>query len=194
MDFRIDCPCGQHVIVTEASAGATLKCDCGRTISVPSSPALRVAAGLTPYDPSPEQVIHGLLAAGKLPGNNVCIHCGFETDQVLEVETECETSYRTSTATPLLVRIVVSLITLPLGHIFIFRSGDGTVQRHGRDTKFVVPIPACEHCHRQLRRRKLLKKCMQQIPEYSRLLGKFPQARVTLRKPRPIRTARPPGE
>jgi hypothetical protein len=187
MDFRIDCPCGQHVTITEASAGATLKCDCGRPIAVPSLPALRVAAGLSPYDPSPEQVIHGLLAAGKLPGTNVCVHCGFETDQILEVDTECETQYRTDTGMPVWFTLIAGLVFLPF--LYLFRSHEGDVQWHGRDTRFVLPIPVCQYCQHLLRRHKLLKKCMRQIPEYGRLLDKFPWARVKLRKARAIRPA-----
>ncbi|HEV8000585.1 MAG TPA: hypothetical protein VGP63_11950 [Planctomycetaceae bacterium] len=185
MDVRIECPCGEHVIVTEASAGATLTCDCGRPISVPSLPALRVAAGLPPYDYSPEQVIEQLLAKGRLPGTNVCIHCGFETEQVLEVETECETQYRSNSGMPfwfVLVTALMAPITL------LFRWGEGEVQWHGRDTRFLLPIPACEHCQRLLRRRKLLKEGMQRIAEYRRLLEKFPQARLKLRA-RPVRSA-----
>jgi hypothetical protein len=187
MEFRIDCPCGEHVVVTEASAGATLRCDCGRPISVPSTPALRVAAGLPRYDYSPEQVIESLLAAGRLPGTKVCIHCGFETDQVLEVYTECETQYRTSTGTPAWLR-VVTLVLLPFGvffHLFhLLFSSEREVQWHGRDTKFLLPIAACEHCQRLLRRPTLLRKCMHKIPEYGRLLEKFPRARVKLQRAR----------
>jgi hypothetical protein len=184
MEVRIDCPCGEHVIVTDASAGATLTCSCGRPISVPSTPALRVAAGLSPYDYSPEQVLEYLLSAGRLPGTNVCIHCGFETDQVLDVYTECETQIRTNAGTPLWFMLVTGFF-LPITFLLhLFRSEAGDVQWFGRDTKFLLPIPVCEHCQGLLRRRKLLKKCMQQIPEYRRLLEKFPQARVKLRKPR----------
>ncbi len=174
MEFRIDCPCGEHVVVTEASAGATLKCVCGRPISVPSTPALRVAAGLPPYDYGPEQVIEHLLAAGRLPGTKVCIHCGFETDQVLGVDTECETQYRATTEMPLWFRVVTTVLLLPLGIFQLLFSGGGEVQWHGRDTKFLLPIPACEHCQRLLRRPKLLKACMQQIPEYRRLPREVP--------------------
>jgi hypothetical protein len=179
MEIRIDCPCGERVTVTEASAGATLKCDCGRPISVPSTPALRVAAGLPPYDYSPEQVLGQMLSAGRLPGTNVCTHCGFETDQVLEVYTECETLYRTNTGMPVWFTLITTLIHFPFG--LLFRGTDGEVQCFGRDTKFLLPIPACEQCQGLLRRRKLLKQCMEQIPEYRRLFEKFPAARLKLR-------------
>jgi hypothetical protein len=182
MDFQIDCQCGSHIVVSEGSAGATLKCSCGRPLSVPSLPALRVAAGLSPYPYSPEQVIEHLLATDRLPGTNVCIHCGFETDQVLDVYTECETQFRISSGMPAWFT-GVSILLFPLSHLLLtrfFHSG-GKVQWFGRDTKFILPIPACEHCQRLLRRRKLLKQCMGQIPEYRSLLEKFPEARLKLR-------------
>jgi hypothetical protein len=183
MDFRLDCPCGEHVTVTEASAGATLKCGCGRPISVPSLPTLRVAAGLPPEVLGPEQVIARLLATGKLPGK-VCLGCGFETDQVLDVLTECETIYRTNTGTPLWFWLVTSVIFLPFVHFIyvLFRMDGEEAQSHGRETIFVLPIPVCEHCRGNLRRRKRLKNAMRQIPEYRRLLEKFPWARVKLRR------------
>jgi hypothetical protein len=183
MDFRIDCQCGSHIIVSEGSAGATLTCSCGRPLSVPSLSVLRVAAGLPPFDYSPEQVIEYLLASARLPGTNVCIHCGFETDQVLDVYTECETQYRIKSGVPVWFG-VVSTLMFPLSHFVLSRFfwGEREVQWLGRDTKFLLPIPACEHCQRLLRRRKLLKQCMGQIPEYGRLLEKFPDARLKLRR------------
>ncbi len=179
MDFRLDCPCGEFVTVTEGSAGATLKCACGRPISVPSLRTLRVAAGLSPEVLSPEQVIARLLAAGKLPGE-VCLGCGFETDQVLEVRTECETVYKTNTGTPLWFWVITSLVFLPFVHILhlLFRMDDGEAQWHGRDTIFVLPIPVCEYCRSNFRRRRRLKAAMRQIPEYRDLLDKYPWARV----------------
>ena len=179
MDFRIDCQCGAHITVTEGSAGATLTCACGRRLSVPSLPALRVAAGLTPEVLGPEQIVARLLAAGKLPGTKDCIGCGFETDQIVDVLTECETQYRTSSEMPLWLCVILSVISLPFALLF---SRGGETQWHGRDTSFVLPVPVCEQCQRRLRRRKLLKQCMRRIPVYGPLLDKFPWARVTLRK------------
>ena len=179
MDFRIDCPCGGHLTVTEGSAGATLTCGCGRPVSVPSLPALRIAAGLPAEVLGPEQIVGRLLAAGKLPGTKDCIGCGFDTDQVFDVVTVCETQYRTSSEMPLWLTAILSVISLPLALLF---SREGETQWHGRDTNFLLPVPVCEHCQRRLRRRKTLKQCMRRIPEYGPLLDKFPWARVTLRK------------
>lgn len=189
MDFRIDCPCGGHIVVTEGSAGATLACPCGRKLTVPSLLALRVAAGLPAEVVGPEQIVGRLLAAGKLPGTKDCIGCGFETDQIFEVLTECETQYRTSSELPVWLKMIllaVAVFHLPLIHLF--RSGEGEVQWHGRDTIFQLPVPLCEHCQRRLRRRKTLKRAMRRIPEYGPLLDKYPWARVKLGKKR-----RPPS-
>jgi hypothetical protein len=183
MDFRIDCQCGAHITVTEGSAGATLTCACGRRLSVPSLPALRVAAGLTPEVLGPEQIVARLLAAGKLPGTKDCISCGFETDQVFDVFTECETQYRTSTGTPFWLRVITIVLLFPVIRILYW--GGGETEWHGRDTSFTLPVPVCEHCNRRLRRRKRLKQAMRRIPEYGPLLDKYPWAQVTLRKRSP---------
>jgi hypothetical protein len=41
MKVRLACECGQEVVVTEGSAGASLPCECGRSIKVPSLGELR---------------------------------------------------------------------------------------------------------------------------------------------------------
>jgi hypothetical protein len=151
MDFRIDCPCGGHMTVTEGSAGATLTCACGRPVSVPSLPALRVAAGRTAEVLGPEQIVGRLLAAGKLPGTKDCIGCGFDTDQILDVFTECETQYRTSSEMPLWLCVILSVISLPFALLF---SRGGETEWHGRDTSFLLPVPVCEQCQRPLHRRQ----------------------------------------
>jgi hypothetical protein len=181
MDFRIDCPCGEHLTVSEGSAGATLECSCGRPISVPSLQALRASVGLPRVDLGPEQVIAHLLAAGKLPGTKACIHCGLETNQILLVRTECELQYLSESRTPVWLSALIFFVFLPVAHVFFSqRGGDG--QLHGRDTVLLLPIPACERCERALGSRKRLQKGMRQIPEYRRLLEKFPWARVELQK------------
>jgi hypothetical protein len=44
MHVRFQCECGKEVSVTEAAAGASLPCDCGRTIKVPALSKLRQLA------------------------------------------------------------------------------------------------------------------------------------------------------
>jgi hypothetical protein len=54
MHIPLVCQCGKQVLVTEGSAGASLPCDCGRTIQVPSLGELRrrVAGDELPCLPS----------------------------------------------------------------------------------------------------------------------------------------------
>src|SRR5262245_24384825 len=54
MHVPLSCQCGKRVLVTEGSAGATLPCECGRSIQVPPLGELRrrVADDDLPYVPS----------------------------------------------------------------------------------------------------------------------------------------------
>src|SRR5262245_58695849 len=92
-EYRTDCSCGKRFTVTEGDAGGTLRCSCGHIVRVPSLHELRAQIGLTPYDLSPELVIENLLAAGRLPPTKSCTCCGRETDEILQVVTECERSW-----------------------------------------------------------------------------------------------------
>src|SRR5438105_463326 len=53
MDYPLVCECGNHVAVTEASAGTSVSCSCGRALRVPSFRHLRSWDGTTPLLPVP---------------------------------------------------------------------------------------------------------------------------------------------
>ena len=95
MDVHIDCQCGEYLLVSEGSAGATITCPCGRPLKVPSLKEFRLRAGLPAYEPSPEMIIQHQLLAGGLPPDRNCVHCGADTDQVVQVAVECEKAFRT---------------------------------------------------------------------------------------------------
>jgi|SRR5580700_1056432 hypothetical protein len=181
MEFRIDCPCGSRHSVNEGSAGATLACNCGRAITVPSLSALRVQAGLPPYDPGPVLVIQHMLAAGKLPGTKMCTVCGHETEHVLNVLTECEKSYRSDAGKPLWIIEFLFLLIAPLLYVFVRRREE--VQEYGRETSFVLPLPVCNDCRPTIGNSKVLRQSMEKIPEYSRLFQKFPKSQLVLQTP-----------
>src|SRR5213593_2963195 len=90
MDYQLPCTCGEYLTVTEGSAGAQVKCVCGRTVTVPSLGGLRELAGQPAFQPAPEIVIEQLLLAGELPPSRNCVHCGLETANVVTVQVECE--------------------------------------------------------------------------------------------------------
>jgi hypothetical protein len=171
-EFRIDCSCGQRVTVTEGDAGGTLPCPCGRTVRVPSLHELRTQAGLTPYDLSPELVIENLLAAGKLPPTKTCVCCSKETDEILRVVTECERSWVRWTGGVTWAHLL-AMILLP---IWLWER----TERHefGKDKIYSLPIPICLGCRPILRDTRSIKQALRKIPDYARLLDKFPKAKV----------------
>src|SRR5262245_19062087 len=113
MDFRINCPCGSHVMVTEGAADGTRQCSCGRTLAVPSLKELRLQAGLPAYNISPELMIEHLLAAGELPGSQACARCGAHTDDLILVLTRCEQSWTRRTGGFSWLTLIVSAFFLP---------------------------------------------------------------------------------
>jgi hypothetical protein len=82
MDYQLPCTCGEYLTVTEGSAGAQVKCVCGRIMTVPSLGGLRELAGEPAHQPAPEIVVEQMLLAGALPPNRNCVHCGLATANV----------------------------------------------------------------------------------------------------------------
>lgn len=52
---RLRCQCGLHIVVTYGDAGASLPCECGRTIEVPSLDKLRKRAWVIGLPPDGEE-------------------------------------------------------------------------------------------------------------------------------------------
>jgi hypothetical protein len=177
MNFDLDCECGQSVTVSEAAAEGTALCICGRSIAVPPLKEMRLQAGLPAYNLSPEMVIEHLLPAGRLPGSTSCARCGEETKDAIHVLTECERSWTTKSGEFSWSTLIVTSLFLPVS-IFHWRRVEK--KRYGRDKVYSLPLPICEDCKPAVRGRKRIKQYLQRIPEYCRLLDKFPDARVTL--------------
>jgi hypothetical protein len=175
MEFTIPCECGTHTKVSEGSTGATLTCTCGRAISVPSLSTLRTTqAGLAPVDLGPELVIQQMLTLKLLPGTKACVGCGNATDRIVEVFTACERKYRTDTGNRWWLTVLLFLVFSPIANVIFFTRRE--THEFGREISFVLPLPVCDNCQQTLSDRKQLKKCMEQVPEYGRLLQKFPDA------------------
>jgi hypothetical protein len=153
-------------------------CKCGRAVGVPSLSALRVQAGLPPYDPGPILMIQHMLAAGALPGTKTCTVCGNETEQIAKVLAQCEKSYRSDAGRRGWITEFFCLLIAPLLYMLVRRREE--IQEFGRDTSFVVPLPVCSDCVPKIRNVKTLKRQMEKIPEYGRLFQKFPESQLAL--------------
>jgi hypothetical protein len=177
MNFNIHCPCGKDVSVTEGAAGASFPCSCGRKISVPSLAQLRVQAGLPAVNLGPELTVQHLLAAGMLPGTRNCGVCGLDTDERIQVLSECETVWSRDNSS--MLQFAAIFLFSPLFAMFA-RRHEGAEETHGRETSFTLPLPACTDCQKSLKHRKTLQAAFMRIPEYERLLRKFPETRLTI--------------
>lgn len=174
--FRVNCPCGDHVLVSEGAAGATFTCSCGKLIQIPSSIQLRAVAGLAPIAP-PEEVVEMLLMSGTVPGDGRCSLCAGETRDIIKVLTVCErvqTKRSGGFSWPL---FVFSLVFLPV-KLFLWEPPEE--QYFGRDKIFPLPLFVCEKCRPAVCGRAVLVRCFRRVPEYRNLLEKFPNASLEI--------------
>jgi hypothetical protein len=172
MEFRLDCACGIPLKVSEAAAGGSVQCLCGRTVPVPQLTELRVRAGLPPYHISPEVLIEHQLASGELPPNRICVNCGGHTEGQAVIVTQCERAHvKARGDTPWIVFLISPLLYC-LDRMW--RSREVVVQ--GKDKIYRLPLPVCEACRPQLRRRRAVREWMRRIAVYDQLLDKFPDA------------------
>jgi hypothetical protein len=177
MEFSLNCPCGNWVTVTEAAADGTVQCPCGRTMSVPPLKEMRLRAGLPAYNISPERMIEHLLASGELPGTRTCAQCGLDTEEMIQVMTECERGWTHRTGGTPWLALILTRLFWPIT-VWIRESVEE--REYGQDKMYPLPLPVCEKCQSNLRGPAAIKQCLHKIPEYSRLLNKYPDARVTI--------------
>jgi hypothetical protein len=174
MDYRLSCACGQQVTVNESAAGTTVTCPCGRAIDVPSWRELSIRSGRRAPALSPELVIETLLAAGKVPFEPICARCGAETDRQVQVMAECE---RVQVKGGGLSWLTLTLSALFLPVLIFYRKSQVA---HGRDKVYWLPLPVCQPCQGQLPDEASLRRALQKVEVYARLLKKFPKARIRL--------------
>jgi len=184
VDFRLRCDCGNEVVVTEGSAGADVRCDCGRLISVPGLKELRQQAGLPAYDPSPELVIEQMLASGEPPAEKTCVHCGVTTDRLEQIVIECERSWKrradgSGWLTGCLL-LPLSTFLFVVWMIWRLTKRPEEVELLGRDKIYTLPLSLCPLCAPQLKNASSIKEHLRKVPIYRRLLDKFPDARVSI--------------
>ncbi len=184
MSYKVHCECGKPHEVTGADAGASLRCDCGRTIEVPPLHQLRTAAGEEVLSPAVR--IETLLLEGKLPGTRECVSCFRDTGGLVRIAVECErgtmkddNSSRDGVAAGCLFGLLVGGLPGLYGANRMMQGGPGiTTKQVGQDVEFTVPLPVCEVCQHELND-AALRVALRHIPEYAALLDQYPDARVT---------------
>ena len=182
MEYRIDCPCGHYQMVRETAAGATLACACGKTLQVPKLSELRKIAGLTNDGMSPEATIQFLLIGNKLPVGNQCAHCGAETNSIVIVETDCSPPVpRASELIRLANNVLYVLAIFISPWVLLFPREQG---REETATLILLPLPVrvCPACQPALDDPAKVKRCLLKDPDYRRLLEKYPNANIAIKK------------
>lgn len=187
MEYRIDCSCGESLVVAETAAGTTTRCRCGQPIAIPSLRELRRLAGIPAPDLSPTLEVEALLQANKLPEEDHCLMCGTATLAVVRCTTECERALvehdRPSRWLYLLGWLTFGFFGV-LG-VAIARSRPGPSQEWGKDRIYHLPLRICEACQQRLTTPAEIKQAMCRVPLYQRLLRKYPNAIVALEGPAP---------
>ncbi len=67
MSYSTACECGATHAVAATQAGTTLRCACGRSVTVPALSVLRQAAGQTPMPLNTVERIRAMIRDGELP-------------------------------------------------------------------------------------------------------------------------------
>jgi hypothetical protein len=171
MEHRVPCDCGGYVTVDERAAGTTVECTCGRTVRVPSLRKLAALSGDPTRGLSPELEIETLFSAGKMPFESICVRCGQDTNETVQAKVECERAWIIGGFD--WGTLIVTLF-LPLT-IFRWRAR----RRLGQDKIYWLPLPVCDECRDHLEKAAELRRCLQEVDVYKRLLEKFPRASVS---------------
>jgi hypothetical protein len=171
--------------VSEGVAGATVLCECGQPLIVPSLRELRRQAGVENVPPTPEMVVETLIAAGRLPEGDECVECGTATTATLCCVAECERAYLKHSAPPAPIRgllgVVIGAIPLVGPIILLILEGmSGGPREWGKDRIFPLPLRICEGCQQGLTSEAKIKAALVRIPVYKDLLDKYPGATVRL--------------
>jgi hypothetical protein len=178
MDFRIQCPCGLMITVSEAAAGSETRCACGNTVRIPEWTELRVRAGLPPYNISPELLIENMLVKRELPFDDQCIKCEETTDNIVHVLTKCERIWVKDNSGGTWAKAFAILFMGFWGLILASRSREE--KAYGKDKIYSLPLRVCPACLQTLRTPWDVKLCLRAVPTYELLLDKFPDAEVSI--------------
>jgi len=187
MEYRIDCPCGEHQIVRESAAGAVLTCACGNALHVPKLSQLRAIAGQPSDNVRPEVLIEWMLRAAQLPTCTTCAFCGGETAAIVIVHTDCSPRFHrvfefldfAKRVFEFVAKIVVRMVIALLSGL-IFWSWESNNEERAPLKIYLLPIRVCPACTSALRDPAIIKRCMRKEPEYRRLLDKHPHAKIVL--------------
>ena len=178
MTYPLRCACGKVYRVGAAQAGSHYTCPCGRRLVVPSLSRLKMAAGEEVL--SPDVRVEQMLQLGMLPHETHCLLCGRATTGVTHVWAVCERAFVKKDASRVWWVIALSWIFLGwLGLLLLLVRGRDD-REHGSDVQLRLPLRVCPECGPDLVGPGALREAVLAVPEYADLLGKYPDAALSL--------------
>jgi hypothetical protein len=179
MDHFLPCPCGAGVRVSEAAAGTTAHCVCGRPVQVPSFRELRQLSGQPAPAPPPERVVEAMLLAGQLPQEYVCVLCGTWTDHTVSYRTTCERAVVIA-GTRTWWEIIPAVAAFGWIGAMLLKADRRPDREVGSDKIYTLPLRVCPDCAAQLTTENAVRNALARVPVYRRLLQKYPDADIEL--------------
>ena len=140
MEYFVECSCGKRVPVTAAMAGASVQCQCTRTVSVPRLSELREAVGQGSFEAGIVDTIRRMISEGKLPPTRECALTGRLTDDVAEIQVECERVWKRGPGRGRWSFAIFSLLFLPFGLLWAWWLTDEKREELGAKRK------SASHC------------------------------------------------
>src|SRR5262245_45140203 len=175
MNFRVDCPCGRKVTVSERSAGARVACACGQEVRVPALHELRKSVGLPPYPISPELELEHMLVRGEAAAQGPCARCGQDTEAVEQLLVRYGERSVAGGGDDTYRRLVAFFLLGLLGLLLFWRKRERQFTN-----EYHLPLHLCPACRPRVRGDRAVRECLRRVDVYDRLLEKHPYAEVRL--------------
>jgi hypothetical protein len=177
MEYHVSCQCGKRIPVKTEEAGTTIRCDCGRSVQVPSLSKLRTTSGLDAYESGAIDTIKRMLAEGALPWGETCAESGRPTKDLIQLVVQCERlhvpqdRYKLALLAVLIFGWVAALLAF----------GGKDREARGRDTSIRIPLRLDREYQDRLARwasQRRLRRLLRTVPVYARLLDEYPRATI----------------
>lgn len=153
MEYDMSCACGRAQRVSIGLAGATLECDCGRLLRVPSSIVMREQLGLPGLVTEPEFVIRGMFTDRQLPART-CVFCGTEGAANYRVQIECEATWSPSTGSDSAVAgMAFGVLGTIVGELLLYVTASSDVC--GREVVVPAVLVGCQRCAQRVAPRRV---------------------------------------
>jgi hypothetical protein len=193
MPYPVRCECGQTHQVEAPQAGSRFPCSCRREVIVPSLSKLKASAGETAL--TPDVRVQQMLDLGMLPEETRCLGCGKETTGVRYFWATCERAFVKKDASRVWWVVLLGWLFLGWWSIILLLARARDDRVHGTDVSFRLPLRLCPECGPDLDRPGALRERVHDVPIYTELLDKYPNAELAVDVPKKgVNLSAPAGE